>query len=579
MSRRVPPLLAALLAVVLLGGCVGLPDEGPVVESSVTEEQDAHRPSDIDARPPVPGASRTEVVTGFLEAMTAWPVQTSVAKQYLTDEAAGQWNPERETIVYGDALPARELGGEVSVELTAADRLDEMGAWRGPLPDDEMTLRFRITIKDGEFRISDLRDALVVPAPWFQQRYRQVSLYYFDPIASILVPEPVFVPKGDQLATTLVSALFAGPPPRVRGLVRSFLPRGLSVGLSVPVDEEGVAAITLVGDAPSVRPEAAELLLAQLAWTLRQDSHITAFRVSVGGTDLAIPGGGTTYPVDGAARFDPAGADATTQLFGTSRGRLLSGGSGALVPATGPFGEESAGILEVTASTDGDRAAAVDQGGRRLRLAPVEDPAGAPAQTVLTTNGTFAKPTWDHRGRLWVLERRQGAAVVWSVRGSRARRVDVPGISGRRAHRLLVSRDGTRLIGVVRTAAGDEVVGARVVLDRRGRVARVREPFVVRAAEGSRIQDIAWNGPVHLALLTPTQPRALYEVDNVPVDGAAIGADALSTLVPGDVIGLAGSPTPRAATLAIYADHYADVVTQEEYDVDVAPLDQLDYSG
>ena len=55
-------------------------------------------------------------------------------------------------------------------------------------------------------------DALVVRASWFNDRFRQASLYYFDPTAQVLVPEPVFVPVGGTFASDLVSALLAGPP-------------------------------------------------------------------------------------------------------------------------------------------------------------------------------------------------------------------------------------------------------------------------------------------------------------------------------------------------------------------------------
>ncbi len=358
----------ACLLTLLLGGCVSLPTEGPVVDSDIIDADDSPRASDIDARPPAAGASRSEVVSGFLDAMTAWPVQINVAKQYLTEEAASSWNPERETVVYSDVpLAPREAGNTVRVRLGAADTLDGAGAWRGAVSGDDLDLGFRLTVEGGEFRIADPADALVVPASWFQQRYRQVSLFYFDPIAQILVPEPVFVPQGDQLATSLVSGLLEGPPPRARGVVQSFVPRGLSVGLSVPVDDRGVADIDLVGDAPRLTAEESELMLAQLAWTLRQVPEITALRVSVGGESLPIPGGASQFPVDGGQAFDPAGDKATGLLFGLTRGRLVWGSSGNLVTATGPFGDEGAGLEAVAARPDAAVAAGVDAGGRRVR--------------------------------------------------------------------------------------------------------------------------------------------------------------------------------------------------------------------
>lgn len=578
----VPVTFSTLLVAVmlLLGGCVSVPVEGPVVEGGVVDPEDTRQASDIDARPPPAGASRIEVVTGFLDAMTAWPIQTNVAKKYLTEDAAAGWNPEQETVVYSDALPARETGGTVDVELTGAESLDAAGGWRGAVVGEELSMSFRVSVEDGEYRIADPRDALVVPASWFQQRYRQVSLYYFDPIAQILVPEPVFVPQGEQLATTLVSSLLAGPPPRARGIVRTFLPPGLSVGLSVPVSEAGVAQIDLVGDAPRVTAEEAGLLLAQLAWTLRQDSSITAIRVRIGGVDLPIPGGASLYRVDAAEDFNPAGNEATTLLFGVSRGQLVWGSVDNLVQATGPFGVEGAGLEAVAARPDAEDVAVVDSDGRRVRIGPVRaDPEGLDVPRTVLSGGSYARPTWDVAGRLWVLERRAAGARVWLVEDEEVREVAVPGVSGTLAQALAVSRDGTRLIGVVRTSAGDEVVGARVQINDRGRVERVRTPFLVRAAEGTRVDSVEWTSPIRIGVLTPTAPGSLYEVDVVAADGASFGVDVLSTIVNGLVIGLAASPSTDTSMYAVYADRYVDLVDQESHPADGLVLTQLDYAG
>ncbi|KRB79289.1 hypothetical protein ASE01_23570 [Nocardioides sp. Root190] len=577
--RRILP-LALVLVALLLGGCVSLPTDGPVVDGRVSDADDTRRASDIDARPPASGASRTEVVTGFLDAMTAWPIQTNVAKKYLTDEAAAGWNPEQETVVYSDSLPARESGGSVDVQLNGADSLDAVGGWRGSVPGDELVMSFRVTVEDGEYRITDPRDALVVPATWFQQRYRQVSLYYFDPIAQILVPEPVFVPQGDQLATSLVSSLLAGPPPRASGVVRSFIPPGLSVGLSVPVNDAGVADVDLVGDAPRLTAEEAELMLAQLAWTLRQDGSITAIRVTVGGADLPIPGGASQYPVEAAQEFDPAGDKTTTLLFGLSAGRLVWGGPGKLVAASGAFGAPDAGLEAVAARPDAELVAAVDRDGGRVRIGPIrDDPDADPTPRTVLSGGSYARPTWDVAGRLWVLERRTAGARVWLVEGEQVREIEVPGISGTGAQQLVVSRDGTRLVAVVRTIAGDEVLGARVAINGRGRVDQVRAPFLVRAAEAARIDDIVWTSPIRIGILTPTAPGKLYEVDVVAADGASFGIDVLSTIVTGRLVGLAAAPTAESPMFAVYADHYVDLVDQREYRSGTTVLTQLHFAG
>lgn len=575
---RVGVLLSALC--LALAGCVGLPDEGPVVSRDADRTTGDRQAIDIDARPPATGASRLQVVSGFLDAMTAWPIQTAVAKEYLSDDAAGEWNPEAATVIYSDSLPPEERGEAVHVELTDADSLDAVGGWRGELPERAQTLRFTMTIEDGEYRIVDPPDALIVPATWFQQRFTQVALYYFDRTAQILVPEPVFLPAGSQRATSLVSALLEGPPDRLRPVVRSFLPAGVSVGLSVPVTDDGVAEVNLVGEATMPSEGEAVLLIAQLAWTLRQDPSITAFRVSMGGQELRLPDGESSFPVDTGNAFDPNGADTTGELHALRRGRLLRGDAEELAPVPGPFGSARYQLESVGVSPDGTRAAGITGDGSTALLAPIEElDEGPEVDTVLDGAGDLARPTWDHAGRLWLLDRRPQGAVVWTRRDGALRPVRVPGITGTDARALLVSRDGTRLLAAVRRASGDRVVGARVVTDSRGRVLGVRAPFTVDAGGfGQRVTDLAWASRTRLAILRPARPGSLFEIDIVSIDGAAVGVDALSTIVSGRVLGIAGPGVESLPTYAVLRDTLVDARTRESVELPTA-VDDLGYVG
>lgn len=579
-ARRRAAVAAALTALVVATGCGGLPESGPVVEVDVPEEADAERASDIDARPPEPGASRLAIVNGFLDAMTAWPIRTSVAKKYLTEDAAGEWNPEAGTIVYDDFLPPSEEGGGVDVDLTGANRLDGTGGWRGALPDAESSLRFHLTVEDGEFRIIDPVDALVVPASWFQQRFRQVSLYYFDPAAEILVPEPVFVPIGEQLATSLVSALAAGPPDGLSGVVRTFVPPGLSVGLSVPVSDTGVADITLVGDAPRVSEAEAELLAAQLAWTLRQDSSIAAFRVTIGDQELDLPGGVGEYDVEGAGVFDPAGSGATSLLFGISQGRLVLAGYGTLDPVDGPLGRRRLDLRSVAAAPDASRVAAVVEGGTSVVVAPVRSPGASGVETVLDDATDLARPAWDYAGRLWLLDHTaDGARILVAHDGRRAREVDVPEVTGRDVGLIRVSRDGTRLVALVRGEDDDRLVTSRVVIGEDGDVDGVIDPITIWASGGgARATDVAWTGPAEIAVLTPARPEALFEVESVSADGASVDVDTLSTIVSGEVRGLAGAPSADVPVYAVLPDGLVDVRSAERIQFDKT-VRSLDYAG
>jgi hypothetical protein len=575
--NRVARGVLGVAVVVLLSGCIGLPEDGPVENAVVAGEQNEDRLSAFDGRLPQPGDSRLEVVRGFLEAMMAWPISTNVAKMYLTDDAAAEWSPDA-TVIYTELATPREEGGTVSIRMRDAALLDESGGWRGAIPGDRSTLDFQLTVEDGEFRILDPMDALVVRTEWFRQRYRQASLFYFDATAQVLVPEPVFVPVGSTFATHLVDALLGGPPPRSQGVVETFIPAGLKVGLSVPV-VEGIAVLDLQGAAQQLAPGAAELMLAQLAATLAQEPSITALRVTIGGEEVLPTGTSGQYDVSSADAFDPSATGSVGVVYGLQRGRVVSGSVDDLRVVDGPFGRERHRFSSIAVAPVGDRIAGVTEDRHQVLVAPLRSPAGERGVRTLVADGTdLTQPSWDASGRLWILDRGpRGARVLVADDGVEVRRVRVPGVSGTDARRLLVSRDGTRLVAVVNRPDGDQVVAARVVLDadNGGGVARVVESTVIRTLTGRHVIDVAWTAAAQIAVLSPA--GELFEVETVAVDGATVGVDTLSTMVIGRVIGLASEPYLDTPVYAVTRDVLIDIRSFDR--LPAASVQNLDYAG
>jgi len=572
----------ALIAGLLLGStaCSGLPESGPVVDADVDSVVDDERASDLNAVPPAVNASASEIVKGFLDAMTASPIRVDVARQFLSTAAAAEWDPEASTITYADKLPARAVSGtRVVVSLSDAELLDRSGAWQGELPDNRQELDFRLTIEGGEFRITNPLDALVVPAPWFTQRFRQASLYFFDPGGRVLAPQPVYVPRGDQLATSLIDGLLSGPASGARASVRSFIPSGLSAGLSVPVSPDGVADIDLGGDLGGQNPVATERMLAQFAWTLRQEPGITSLRVTVGGQPVRGPGGSPLYDVTEAQQYNPSGASASPDIYALVDGMLARREGNELQPTTGPFGTRKFGLRAVAVSLDAARAAAVSIDGRRLLIASTT---GAEQPLRPITAGTdLLRPRWDLAGRVWVVDRTPSGAVVRYVADGRARVVDVPGVSGRQVSSFLVSRDGTRFVAVVRGEAEDELRIGPVLVDQRGRVDRVGPTTRLLAdqATPSRVLDIAWSSPTSITVLTPIIDPEIFEARTVSVDGSQANAESFSTTVSEPLIGLTGSPAGDLVTLGVTATGLVDLSTGAVYGFVGPPPRSIGYAG
>lgn len=527
MTRR--HVLAVVVGVLALAttGCVGIPDEGPVVQTETQVDAAQELGYFNDPRPPQPGESPTDIVQHFLDAQAAIPVQTNTAQQFLTKDFAATWRPERRTITYAAAsLP--QGSNQITVDLDEANEIDARGRWRGPLPPSAEQLRFSMRREEGEWRIDDAPDALVVPESWFGQAFRRVNLYYFDPTARILVPEPVYVPRGDQLATALVAGLLRGPLASSQ-VTRSFIPPGLSVDLSVRVGQGGVAEVPLTGEAALPTQQDAVLMIAQLARTLSQEPSITEFRVTLDGEPVTVGQGDATFPVDAGDPYDPSALESTSLLFGLREGRLVVGPPDVLSTADGPMGAEQQGIRSVGVSLDGSQVAAVSGPGDRVLLTDVRDPEAAVTE-VASGGSDLAKPAWDFANRIWLLDRTDAGARLSVVRRRQAEPVRVPGVTGQEVSDFLVSRDGSRLVAVIEGRRTDRVVVSRIRYGARGGVrsgTRAREIGWDDLPRVS-ITDIAWSSPTSLLVLHRLG-GSLSQVRTLVVDGAPAGRTGIAT--------------------------------------------------
>ena len=538
----------ALVVAALLSGCVAMPNEGPVEVRPDTGTSTPAAGAFYEPRPPVEGAGPRQIVLGFLEAMRATPIKTAVAAEFLSRRARETWTPERATVTYRDfSSPSGER--TVRVDLVDAQRYDARGAWTGALDADASQMEFAMVREDGQWRIDAVPDGLVVPASWFEDWFERALLYFLGPGGEVLVPEPVYVPSGDQLAASLVRGLLAGPGEQLDGVVTSALPDGLGLALnSVPIDDQGVADVVLEGRAPDASDDVLDdALAAQLAWTLRQEPRIRRFRVVVNGQPLRVRSGGREVAVDTGRAFSPVGANATTDVFALRDGRLVRGAVGSLEPTTGPFGTADEGLRSVGVDPSGGWAVGVSADGNRLLRAPVT---GSGDVNVLLAGATdLLPPVHDEAGRVWTLDRAPGGARVLVADEKAPVEVRVPGVTGTQVRDLLVSRDGTRLAAVVRGATRDRLVLSRLVHSGPGGVrGRPAREIDVPGDGRLRITDVSWWTPDALAVLSDVSD-VLAQMQVVPVDGApddTLGSGAVSR-IRGDATRLVTSPVDGAS--------------------------------
>lgn len=532
MTARTTALLLAVLA--LLGGCVSLPQTGGVT-TEVAQGRGGDGAGSYDYTPsgPRPGAPPLKIVEDFLLAMQASPQSTVVARKYLTDEGRAGWFPEKATMVYGAKLVT---GGDrrFTVSLDHTVQLDGRGTWLGPVGGgDGVEYELEVVRERGEWRIVNPPDALIIPRTHFESRYQQYFVYYFDPSGEVLIPQPTYLPHGEQAATLLVRRLLNGPDPRLEGVLRSYIPGGTEYVLSVPVSLEGVAEVTLNERLLMLSPSDREMALAQLAWTLRQVSGVSSMRVVVDGVPLDVPGAGSPQSVASWSEFDPAVRWASRELFALRDGDAVAlGADGAEL--TGGFGAREYALRDLAVDLTGETLAAVTEDGttvvRAPRRPPSEEPPGEDQTTVVHTGADLLKPVWDVFDDLWLVDRTGAGARMLVAAGEEVAPVKAPGLTGEDVTAFAVSRDGSRVVAVVPGGAGDRLLVSRVVRRANGKVRRLTRardlPLAQRGVD--EIRDIAWRSPGSLAVLTGPSPES-SQVLLALVDGSTAAADVDST--------------------------------------------------
>ncbi len=483
------PVLLAVAAVVL-AGCAAIPTSGPVErvedESGLGESTVRYTPTG-----PAAGASETQVVRGFLDAMLAYPVTHRVAAEYLTPEAAQQWRPGVRTTVYSAAEVFSEDTGTSWVQLEGESRLDEQGRFTRDRGRQRIDLDLRRV--DGQWRIANPPEGVLVSQGWFEDYVRAFDLYFLDGSGRHLVPVPVHEVVGDQLATSLMTSLAIGPRADDPVGLMTAVPDVADLRASVPV-VTGVAEVdfsTRVGD---LSVQAQKQISAQVAWTLRQVPIVTDVQITGDGTVIA-PTGDAVQDASGWASFAP---DRSRRWAIVVAGGIVHQvGLRSVEPVPGAWGTDDQGASMVTVG-DG-RAAAV-----WTDRARVTD--GRGAEPVDISGERFRRPVIDIDGLTWLVDLPDGRSRVRVHDGTSIELVPSPGLPA--VSSFAISPDGARYAA---TGGGRLIYGG---IERRdGRVVALSPPTTLPSPHAAR--QVTWVDGSRVAHLGP----AGAQVRSVRIDG------------------------------------------------------------
>nr|WP_254623020.1 MtrAB system accessory lipoprotein LpqB [Rhodococcus sp. W8901] len=465
-GRRSRTLVAAAsLAALLLGtaGCANLPDSSTPQAIGTIERA----PVSTSVEAPAPGREPDLLLRDFVKASTDPANRHLAARQYLTKDMSARWDDAASaTIVDKIDLILESRTADRAVYTIRANRVGQLepgGLYQAQ--EGTFEAKFSWAKVDGEWRIDDLPNGVIMDRPQFLNSYQRKSLYFLDPTAQTVVPDPRWIAASpDQMVTQLIGLLIDGPKPSLAGAVRNELGSGVSV-LGTITKADGRASQVGVGlggvsvdfqGLGRMNTQSRELLAAQVVWTLANADISGPYVLLADGQPLdeRYPEGWTTADV---ASLNPlATTSATVGLHALRGGGLASVNDGVVAPVPGYFGA-SDNLRSIALSRDGTLTAAVAETRR-----PAPEP--QTALVVGTYDGNVAtaleaqsitRPSWAFDGStVWAAV--NGSTVVRVVRETGTGKLTTMNVEtgainaiGGPITELRLSRDGVRAALIV----------------------------------------------------------------------------------------------------------------------------------
>jgi hypothetical protein len=276
----------ALVAITALAltGCAKLPTDSEVkvgsdIQSGLTADYLYYSPSGPDE-----AATQQEIINGFINAATGPQNDYQVAREYLSRDLAAKWNPSAELLV-GDSRPVIEVLGstEATVTFKAVARVDELGRYQELVPAISRILKYSMIEEDGQWRINQAPDSIVLVRPVFEVLFRSYSLYFYDNQDRYLVPDSRWFATRISTGTRLVSALLAGPDYWLTDAVNSAFPTGTQLALDSVTVDAGTAIVDLDASVHSTTVAQRQRMLVQLTATLTQLPNVFSVQIKIDG--------------------------------------------------------------------------------------------------------------------------------------------------------------------------------------------------------------------------------------------------------------------------------------------------------
>ncbi|MGW0886408.1 LpqB family beta-propeller domain-containing protein [Streptomyces sp. NPDC002671] len=532
-----------LCSVALLAGCASMPDSGGLTDVESTPQQDSQ--VRVFAMPPKDNAQPSEIVSGFLEALTSDDPNYSRARQYLTKAASDAWKPGLSTTVLADGpgidtLGGRKDGDTLSFTLTGTKvaTLDAQQAYSPANGAYNTPVHLTRDKKTKQWRIDSLPQGVVIGNSDFQRNYISVNKYYFasdtavgmaaQPVA---VADPVYVRRRMDPITQTVRSLLNGPTNWLDPVVRTSFPAGTALQKDVTTltpDDQNKLIVPLNTNAARIGERKCNEMAAQLLFTLQSlTPAVDQVELRSGSSRLCSLSKDLADAV--ASRASVEHPDYL--YFVDSRHRLarLAADNNSikaeLVP--GVLGEGNKQLRSAAVSRDEHTAAGVSADGKDLYVAALAS-IGSLGAPVLVSHGKtdhdrLTAPSWDRRGDLWVADRDpDNPRLLLLEHGNDeplvVRTPELPG----RIKAVRVAADGVRIALVVEKGSKQSLLMGRIEREKDENDERstfsLHELRVV-TPELEQTRAMSWAGDSRMVVIG-TEPDGVEQIQYVQCDGS-----------------------------------------------------------
>ncbi|WP_182173343.1 LpqB family beta-propeller domain-containing protein [Flaviflexus equikiangi] len=494
-------LCAVLCAVTLLSACTSLPTEGPV--NATRAPDGTNQTVGFYANGPREGSTPEEIVYGFLTASAAGLSDDfEVARQFLSPQASEEWRPLEEVRIYADArvpVTTRTETQAVRLSLGAEGSIDPSGRFMMSSSDAVITTDFSLARNaDGEWRIIDLDNGLLISATLFESQYSKSELHFLTADSQYLVADLRWFPRTTY-ASAATRELFEGPSEWLSDAVRTAVPPGTTIGSRGISTTSGTATVSLSDEALSVSGYQRALFMAQIEETLTMLSSIQNVELTVDG----VP-----WEVNQSISLSSYPFTESTMLVNVDgRPSLYENGSAVSLSMT-----DVPTDLEALTIGYGDNPpmVAIADGSRLVTL-----PNNGSAPVTLLEGDTIGTPSIDIYDWIWAGS--GDTIVAFTAEGDRVP-LSASWLDGGTVDSIHVSREGARAVVVWHNETNTYMTTTAIIRDGNGEPVALDGALELGAGV-DEVLDVAWIDETTVAALATLPGGSNPGIYAVPIGG------------------------------------------------------------